>query len=87
MKNLIFFLNKKKITVMQSSIGQLKSYKIDSIINNRIKIIFTQLNSSKFKELIKYLGHQNEYIRLEFSKQGIIDFIPCLEIIYFWDWE
>ena len=56
---------------MQSSIGQLKSYKIDSIINNRIKIIFTQLNSIRFKELVKYLSHQNEYIRLEFYKPGL----------------
>ena len=56
---------------MQSLIGLIKSFKIDSIINNCIKIIFTRLNSIRFKELIKYLSHQNEYIKLEFSKQGI----------------
>ena len=36
-----------------------------------MKVIFTRINSNRFKELIKYLSHQNEYIRLEFSKQGI----------------
>lgn len=62
MKNLIFFFIKKN--VMQSSICQIKSYNIDSIINNRIKISFTQLNSIRFKELLKHLSRQNEYIRL-----------------------
>lgn len=44
---------------------------MDSNIDDALKIIFTQLNSNKFKQLIKYLCTQNKFVRLEFNKLGI----------------